>query len=1408
MTGTFTVASGGILKLNGARVEGNITLADRTQIETDNVEFTSSSSITVSLGDYAGNTEETLAWLKEAEFECSNLYVTLNPVGDCTLADLGLANIRYTLYSNVLVGTSVVVKNGVTLNSNGKTIYGTLECCEGSVLTGSITVASGGTLKLNGARILGSIMLETGAAWEGSDVVFTSTSTLQISEVTGNASERVEELLSQLERVTFEDNVLTINVSSSGDVSFSSLDGVELRYYLRSNVASGCTATVHGGTSLDGFRKIIYGTLNCLSGSVLKGEHVINSGGKLQLNGCRVEGCVRFADGALFEGSGVTFAESGSISFKGVVGDASARVAEFLAQVGTVVCESGWLTVGAEYASDISFSTLEGVNIRYRLDSSVWGGRTVTLKQGATLDGGGLGVVGVLNCEADTVLTGVLDLRSGGIVRMLEGGTLDGLELNMLADSTLYLNGVSLKDASISCNGTLLDMQKCCGSGVLTLTSGGHNIRENDFSGITVNVKGLQGQVDLSGNYWGTTNMEEIKSMIVGYDESRVIISDVLGFSPMDDPSLPPVLTLGAPGMKKVQDGLAAVTFSWSCSKEASYEITIDGTSHITSDTRFTINLSDGTHNYSVKAVDAAGNEVTVQGDELTLDYTPPVLTLDAPQMTRKGNGSTEVTFSWSCGESVTCILRVNGSSYSVSGTQHTVLLGDGTHSYSITARDAAGNSITQQGGIFTLNSAAPELTLATPQVKKLRNGTSRVSFSWSSNKAASYELTVNGKSYKVKGTSQTVDLADGTYSYSIKATDEYGNVSTTPGAAFMCDATAPKLSLPTSGLAVTSKETGRTTLNWSLANAEDEPVTYTVYEKAGKKGAMLGSVTLSGTDNLSLTLNKALGQNTYTYYLVARDASGNESQTSVRFTVDTVAPALALTRSSVTKGNPARKTLSSASLSWKATDKSKVSYTVSMYAEDGSVLADYNELALTRTSLTIKNLKDGKYRYEIIGTDAAANVSTPLTGSIVVDTIPVDLSGVSLPAADRGFTNSQTPTISWQGEAGVTYTLQVGREKKTYTGEGEHRYTITGANGNYSYTLTAVDEGNNKTTKRGSFTVDTIAPALALTRSSVTKGNPARKTLSSASLSWKVTDKSKVSYTVSVYAEDGSVLADYNKLALTKTSLTVKNLVDGNYRYEIIGTDAAGNASTPLTGSFVVDTIAPVLNVQAPTGTTNSAQPTISWWGEEGAIYTLQVGREKKTYTGKGETITYTVTGADGKYSYTITGEDAGKNKTTVRGNFTLDTVTTLTRVSVKSPKVVADKVQTTLSWTGERNATFALTDGNTSLYSGTKASCALSLSAGTHSYMLTAMDSAGNTKTLEVTLNVDPTAKTKVTVSTQEVTTAASALDEELLLSAGCLALPGTATLDAGSMVCTPLALTTGTEAEKRLSSLATVA
>ncbi len=797
-----------------------------------------------------------------------------------------------------------------------------------------------------------------------------------------------------------------------------------------------------------------------------------------------------------------------------------------------------------------------------------------------------------------------------------------------------------------------------------------------------------------------------------------------------------PQLNLSAPTRTRVADGQTRVTFSWSCSKVASYEITVDGVTYSAPGTLYSLTLGDGAHTYSVKAMDSVGNEVTVEGSAFTLDATAPVLTLQGINTKAQNDGTTEVTFSWDCTEEATYTLNVNGESYTrLTETQFTLCLPNGQYSYSVTATDAAGNSSTSEQKPFTLDSEVSPLTLNPLSIKATAKGISEVVFSWNSvEKDGRYELTVNGKTYTDIGSANSyrLELPDGTYSYTLKGTYAAGNSTVVAGDPFTLDATPPVLMLKKPQLKELGDGTTQVTLSWSAPGAARCELTVD-----GELQQLTGN---------SCTLVLATGSHSYT--ISAWDIAGNRAEESATLTVGSFAEVTLL----------------------KSNNKGKGTVAISWEGEEGAgyeLKVGGKTYKLGRKTSWKGSLRDGEQAYTLTTIHADGSRSES-RNSFTIDATAPRVTGTTA-TTDK---ETRLTTLSWASDAdAVFFDIMKGKTRIERVEKG-NSCAMALEDGKYSYTLVATDASGNSSKTKLSFKVDTTPVNLKNAKASVKKGKaPGSATVT---LSWK--GESKATYTVKVYDTMGTADTSDDTLVRTeanlrKSSVKLTNMAEKNgasaYRYTIEAWDQAGNDSMlNSTDPLVVDTVKPLFaDLSAPANkSTLNTTATLSWTGVVGETYTLKVGKKTETIIGMGELITRNYE-ADGKYSYTLTAVDQGKNKTSVKGTFTVDTTApSLSKVSAKGGKVSREEMQVTLSWKGESKAIYTLTDDETQAETETRnTSSKLNLGTGAHSYTLTATDLAGNASSLSVTLTVDVATKS-VSVATQ-----AASLDRELALSSG---------------------------------------
>src|SRR5213596_3154871 len=264
-------------------------------------------------------------------------------------------------------------------------------------------------------------------------------------------------------------------------------------------------------------------------------------------------------------------------------------------------------------------------------------------------------------------------------------------------------------------------------------------------------------------------------------------------------------------------------------------------------------------------------------------DTTPPTT---PSGLTAAAAGSTGANLSWGASTDnvgVTgYIMRRNGVQVATPATTSYADTGlsVGTYSYTVAARDAAGN--------ISPNSATASITIAdttaptTPTgLTGAAAGSSGANLSWSASTdnvgVTSYIVRRNGVQVATPATTSYADTglsAATTYSYTVAARDAAGNISPNSASVSVTTAIAADTTPPTTPTGLTAAVAGSTgaNLSWS-ASTDNVGVTAYIVSRNGVQVATPATSSYADT-GLSAGTN-------YSYIVAARDAAGNISPDS-----------------------------------------------------------------------------------------------------------------------------------------------------------------------------------------------------------------------------------------------------------------------------------------------------------------------------------------------------------------------------------------------------------------------------------------------------------------------------------------------------------------------------------------------
>lgn len=667
--------------------------------------------------------------------------------------------------------------------------------------------------------------------------------------------------------------------------------------------------------------------------------------------------------------------------------------------------------------------------------------------------------------------------------------------------------------------------------------------------------------------------------------------------------------------------------------------------------------------------------------------------------------------------------------------------LGPGLHPITVTSTDAAGNVSAPSAG-FSVNvdtlTTAPVISSVTdnvgtpaPVISGVPTNDNTPTFTGTAEANSTITISENGNvigTAPVDGTGNwnftpNPALTDGSHNLTIIATDAAGNVSTATTFNAVIDTAAPVV--PAITLVVDDQT--QVGIDSPLTNGQLTKDTQPAISGTSEANAIitikdgttvLGTTTASPTGDWSFTPDSghALGQGSHNLTVTATDAAGNISNPSSAFTVvvDSVAPTAPLIVTvtdntapnigPITSGQPTNETRPA------ITGSGEVGSTIKIY--DGSNPTPLGTATVgsggTWSFTPPTALSSGSHNLTVTATDAAGNVSAPSA----IFNVVVDLAAPGTPA----ITNIAD---------------DVGTEKGDLT--------------------------------NGQSTDDTL-PLI-----SGTAENGA---------SVKIYDNGTLIGTVNASATDGT----WNFTPPVGSPLT-----NGNHAFTVTATDSAGNvSSTSNTFNIVVDTAAPTApiviqafdDVGPVTGalvngqSTNDNQPLLSGTAEANSIVSIS---DNGVFL---DTVTASATGTwsytppvrnDGQHIFTATSTDAAGNVGAVSGSFTL-TIDTSTPVTPALSTVyddvaggvfnanltngqVTNDARPAISGTGEVGTTITILDGGTPIGTVTVPAGGswtftptTPLTAGLHTFTITATDAAGNVSTASAgfAITVDTTAPT----------------------------------------------------------------
>ncbi len=661
-----------------------------------------------------------------------------------------------------------------------------------------------------------------------------------------------------------------------------------------------------------------------------------------------------------------------------------------------------------------------------------------------------------------------------------------------------------------------------------------------------------------------------------------------------------------------------------------------------------TATVSNGEHVLRLWAHDTSGNSALSEEARVTVANVDNEAPTPPAGLSASWSPATEVTLGWSAASDN---LAVTGYRIYRDGDEVTTLGPTAfeyvdtdapnlaTHSYTVTALDAAGNESDPSNAaeVETGDDTPPSASDVHAELTAPHEATLTWSASEDNDAVAGYRVYRNGTLVDdVDGSTLTL-VDDGledaaTYTYRVTAYDAAGNLSDEGEQAdvTMPDATAP--STPLELKAVSSTQS--VALDWKPSTDNVGVANYLVY----RDGAAQPIVTLGATVT-GWTDSAPVGSTLHRYRVTAKDAAGNESVKSneVVRTIDSTAPSIPPNLRAVSAPR-------SVALTWDAsTDGVGVTNYV-VYRDSlpvvtlGGTTTGWTDTAPVGTTL---------HRYRVTAKDAAGNESAK--SNEVARTI--DATAPSIPLNLRAVSAAQSVALTWNAS-----TDNVGVSNYVVYRDGLSVATLSGTTTTWTdsapvgttlhrYRVTARDATGNESAKSNEVArtlPDTTAPGAPTKLAGSLSGLTVKLTWTAATDNVGVTG-----YTI---YRAGVAIGTSTTPTYTDTAPPLGKASS----YTVRARDLAGNtgaASNAVSVTVPTDKTAPTTpgSLRATVGAAGSRQITLTWNASTDNVgvtsYYLYRANAKYKLLGKVTTTIDTGLKAGTKYTYKVYAIDAAGN-------------------------------------------------------------------------------------------------------------------------------------------------------------------
>jgi hypothetical protein len=413
-------------------------------------------------------------------------------------------------------------------------------------------------------------------------------------------------------------------------------------------------------------------------------------------------------------------------------------------------------------------------------------------------------------------------------------------------------------------------------------------------------------------------------------------------------------------------------TFRFSSSKAGStFECRIDTEAVQPCQSPYARTLADGTHSFSVRATSALGIADPSPAERVwTIDTVAPDTTLLSGPPHADNSVMAEFTFSSNeMNVAFDCTLDNGGYLPCTSGASFGPV-GDGSHSFSVRARDRAGN-VDASPAVYawTVDTSTPDTQIQSGPIGATSVTTATFTFtSPDAGAGATFQCALDNAVFATCTSPRMLTgLTEGTHTFAVRVRDAVGNFDPTPATrTWTVDLTPPDTTIvsgPTGAVPIASA-------SFTFASNETN-VTFACSLDGAPFTACTSPQSFSG-----------LAQGAHTFAVRATDAALHDDPTPATrtWTVDTIAPDVMIT------AGPANGSTSG--------PRASFTFTVS----DGAVACSWDSGVFAAcASPAAMNLPAGPHSFAIRATDTAGNITTVTRSWTVACSAPDTLGAAGL---------------------------------------------------------------------------------------------------------------------------------------------------------------------------------------------------------------------------------------------------------------------------------------------------------------------------------------------------------------------------------------------------------------------------